>query len=196
MKSQQATSIGALVVLAITVCCLWGIYNLRSRLDRLEAAVFTGRTNAAPPQVADAEQRLRKLESVTPDVGQTMLSIQLHFSKLYFAAEARNWELARFEQQEILEDLNTVAALRPHENQTDLIGIITAFTNSPTGPLAYVKDAIDVSDRRLFRKAYSDSVLMCNACHQSTGRPFIVITTPTNPPVFNQQWEAYNPTPK
>lgn len=193
MKLQQAIGLLAIVALALAAFCLREIHALHSRLNRLEPTIAATTTASTPsPQAQNTEQRLRKLEAVTPDVGQTMLSIQLHFAKLYFAAEARNWELARFEQQEILEDLNTVAALKPEENGINLVGIITAFTNSPTGPLASLKDAIDVSDRPLFRKAYQNSILMCNACHQSTGRPFIVITVPTNPPVFNQQWEALN----
>lgn len=187
MKQTQASSLLAALALAFAAFCLREVHVLRVRLNRLEPILA-----AELHQPPNTEQRLRKLEAVTPDVGQTMLSIQLHFAKLYFAADAHNWELARFEQQEILEDLNTVAALKPEENGINLAGIITAFTNSPTGPLASIKDAIDVSDRPLFRKAYQNSILMCNACHQSTGRPFIVITVPTNPPVFNQQWEALN----
>lgn len=110
---------------------------------------------------------------------------------MYYAAEARNWDLARFEREEVLEDLDTVAALKPEERGVSLTGIIVAFTNS-AGPLAALKDAMDVSDRALFRKAYGDCVVMCNACHTSTGRP-IVITVPTNPPVFNQRWDPATP---
>jgi hypothetical protein len=58
-----------------------------------------------------------------------------------------------------------------------------------------LKDAIDMKDRSLFKDAYQESIVMCNTCHQSTGRPFITITIPTNPPVANQRWEPpdYSP---
>jgi hypothetical protein len=61
-----------------------------------------------------------------------------------------------------------------------------AFKNTQ---LVALKDAIEMKDRRLFRDAYREALVMCNTCHQSTGRPFITITIPTNPPVSNQRWE-------
>jgi hypothetical protein len=170
---------------------VWAIRGLQARLDSLSPD-----SGEARPKVAGAvgistnlEQRLSHLETITPSVAQTMLSIQAHTMKLHYAAEARNWGLANFEREEIVEDLETVGAMKPQENNVSLLGIISAFTNTVTGPMAEMKDAIAVSDRQLFRKAYQDTILMCNACHQATGRPFIVITVPTNAPVFNQQWE-------
>jgi hypothetical protein len=189
MKLERAALAVAIIALAITAWCVAQNHNLQARLDSLSARPPMPQPSVPSLQPTNIEQRLSKLEAVTPDVGQTMLSIQFHFAKLYYAAEARNWDLARFEREEIVEDLDTVAALKPEENGVSLVGIIGAFTNSLSGPLSLMKDAMDVSDRPLFRKAYQDSMLMCNTCHQSTGRPFIVITTPTNPPVFNQRWE-------
>lgn len=137
-------------------------------------------------QATNVEARLKQLESTTPSPGVFMSAIHLHFAKLYFAAEARNWDLAYFERGEIVENLEVVAALRPEEGHVKLAGVIDAFKNTQ---LAALKDAIDMKDRNLFRSAYRDAINMCNACHQATGRPFIVITVPTNPPVANQQWE-------
>jgi len=162
--------------------------KLQARLDSMNSAPTT--TQPAPaPQGTNIEARLTHLEAITPDVGQMMQSIQSHFAKLHYAAEARNWDLARFEREEIAEDLETVAAMKPQDNGVNLLGIISAFTNGVSGPMAQMNDAIAVSDRQLFRKSYQDMTAMCNACHQATGRPFIFITTPTNPPVFNQRWE-------
>lgn len=186
MKSQF-TSVLALIALLVSAWCALSIHRLDQDIER-----FVRSNSVTPsPQVSAhdvLEDRIQKLESATPDVGQIMLGLQLRFAKLHFAAEARNWDLARFEREEIIEDLSTVATIKPMDNGVNLAGIIGAFTNSTDGPLASMKDAIDVSDRALFRKAYLDSMALCNACHQSTGRPFICITVPTNPPVFNQSW--------
>jgi hypothetical protein len=189
MKLERAALTAAMLALVVAAWCASENRTLHARLDSLSASLQSPQKAGPSLQPTNVEQRLSKLEAVTPDVGQTMLSIQFHFAKLYFAAEARNWDLARFERQEIVEDLNTVAALKPEENGVSLVGILGAFTNNLSGPLSLLKDAMDVSDRPLFRKAYQDSMVMCNTCHQSTGRPFIVITIPTNPPVFNQRWE-------
>jgi hypothetical protein len=190
MKLERLALAFAMLAFIFAAWCSAQNHNLQARLDSLSTSPRLSQSSGPSLLPTNVDQRLRKLEAVTPDVGQTMLSIQVHFAKLYYAAEARNWDLARFEREEIVEDLNTVAALKPEENGVSLAGMIGAFTNSLSGPLASLKDALDVSDRPLFRKAYRDSILMCNTCHQSTGRPFIVITSPTNPPVFNQQWES------
>jgi len=165
--------------------------QLQARIDSMNTAVPAPQP-AAAQQGTNIEARLAHLETITPDVGQVMQGIQSHFAKLHYAAEARNWDLVRFEREEIQEDLETVAAMKPQENGVNLVGIISAFTNSVSGPMAQMNDAIAVSDRQLFRKSYQDMTAMCNACHQATGRPFIFITTPTNPPVFNQRWESAN----
>ena len=190
MKPERAALAAAILAIVIAGWSAWETHNLRARIDSFSAAPAQP---ASPPlQSTNIEQRVSHLEAITPSVAQTMLSIQSHFAKLYYAAEARNWDLARFEREEIEEDLETVAVLKPTENNVSLAGIISAFTNATTGPMAAMNDAIAVSDRQLFRKAYQDTALMCNACHQATGRPFIVITVPTNPPVFNQRWEPPN----
>jgi len=133
------------------------------------------------------EERLKKLEASAPGVGEVMSGIQLHFSKLYFAGQAGNWKLADFELDEITENLDNAAALRPEENGVKLGGVVDAFKQSQ---LTELKRAVDNHDAEGFRKQYLESMAVCNSCHASTGRPFIVITTPTAPPVTNQRWAA------
>jgi hypothetical protein len=188
---MKSAHIALTIAILAVIAAAWSAAQtarLQARLDSINAAVPTAQPPPAP-QGTNLEARVAHLETITPDVGQMMQSIQSHFAKLHYAAEARNWDLARFERQEIAEDLETVAAMKPQDNGVNLLGIISAFTNGVSGPMAQMNDAIAVSDRQLFRKAYQDMTSMCNACHQATGRPFIFITTPTNPPVFNQRWE-------
>jgi len=133
------------------------------------------------------EDRLKKLEATAPGVGEVMSGIQLHFGKLYFAGQAGNWKLADFELDEITENLDNAAAMRPEENGVKLGGVVDAFKQSQ---LADLKRAVDNHDARAFHQKYVESMAMCNSCHASTGRPFIVITEPTAPPVSNQRWAA------
>lgn len=182
-----------MLALAITGWCAIEIRSLRARLEsdsresRVQPQTPTmARPAAASVESTNTEQRLKKLEAATPGLGDVMAGLQLHLAKLYFASEARNWDLARFECGEIEEGLNHAAALRPEERGVGLAGIIDAFKNTQ---LVALKDAIDVKDRGLLREAYQQSILMCNGCHAATGRPFINMTVPTNPPVSNQRWE-------
>ena len=110
MKFERAALAAALLALVFAAWCAAQNHQLQARLDSLSARAQSPQLSGPSGLPTRFDQRLSKLEAVTPDVGQTMLSIQVHFAKLYYAAEARNWDLARFERQEIVEDLDTVAA--------------------------------------------------------------------------------------
>jgi hypothetical protein len=135
--------------------------------------------------VAALKTRVEKIEGLLPGPGEAMSGIQVHFAKLHFAGEAGNWDLARFELAEIKENLDLVVTLRPEDNGVDLKGLADAFERTQ---LAGVAGAIEAGDPARFDRLYAESIAMCNACHERTGRPFIVITSPTSPPVPNQQW--------
>ncbi len=189
MKLERIALLTAVLAL---ITAGWGVAEARKLQGRLDRFADGSRTQSSPgasmgSQATNVEQRLKQLEAAAPSPGLFMSAIQLHFAKLYFAGEARNWDLARFERGEILEHLDVVAALRPEEGAVSVTGIMDAFKNTQ---LVAIKDAIEMKDRGLFRDAYRESIIMCNTCHQATGRPFITITIPTNPPVSNQRWEV------
>jgi len=184
MRLERTTLVIWLMALAAAGWCGWRIHTLQERVDWFSRnGAPRASSNAPPPNL---EQRLKKLEAASPRLGEIMTGVQLHFAKLYFASQARNWDLARFERGEVEEGLEAVAALRPEENGVNLAGIIGAFKQTQ---LIALQDAIEMKDRGLFHDAYRDATLMCNTCHRATGRPFIMIIIPTNSPVANQQWE-------
>jgi len=183
MTKTERVSLG-LSALSLAVAC-W----CASQVSGARSHPPVGRGEVMPVAAREAETaeaRLKKLEAASSGLGEKMCGIQAHFAKLYFAAQARNWDLARFEQGEVEEGLEKITLLRPQENGVNLSGIADAFKQTQ---LEALKDAIEMKDRTMFRDAYQQSILMCNTCHQSSGRPFLVITTPTNPPVTNQRWD-------
>ena len=137
------------------------------------------------PKKSVLSDRVKKLESTAPGVGEVMTGVQLHFAKLFYAAKAGNWNLANFEIDEVKENLENAAALRPEEKGVKLHGVVDAFEQTQ---IAAMDSAVSQHDLKTFRQNYSDAILVCNSCHRSTGRPFIIITEPTAPPVSNQQW--------
>jgi len=188
MKLERVALLAAILALVATAWCAREIRNLQAGLDRISGELRSPRPagEGAAPTATNLEQRLKTLEAAAPGVGEIMSAVQRHFAKLYFASEARNWELARFERGEIVENLSAAAALRPEERGVSIAGMVDAFKNTQ---LVSLLDAVEMKDRRMFREAYQESILMCNTCHQATGRAFIAITVPTNPPVSNQRWE-------
>ncbi len=126
MTREKATSLAAVIALMATGWCAWETHELQGRLDRISHGsrpppAEGGSLTAQPTNV---EERLKKLEAASPRLGEIMSAIQLHFAKLYFAAEARNWDLARFERGEIVEGLDTAAAIRPEEKGVNFAGVI------------------------------------------------------------------------
>jgi hypothetical protein len=190
MKLERLALGVAMLGLITAGWCARAIHNLQAQLERISADSRFPRPTDKSSSVTNLEERLKTLEAGSPGVGEIMSSVQRHFAKLYFASEARNWELARFERGEILENLNAVAALRPEERGVSITGMLDAFK---TTQLVSLLDAVNMKDRRMFREAYQEAILMCNTCHQATGRPFIAITIPTNPPVSNQRWDPAPP---
>lgn len=132
--------------------------------------------------IAALKDRVDRIEAVLPGPGEVMSGIQVHFAKLRFAGAGINWDLARFELDEIEEGLRTVAALRPEENGVDLEGVVDAFEQTEFAA------AIEAGDAKRFDRAYMKAMTMCTSCHEETGRPFLVITVPSDPPVPNQRW--------
>lgn len=160
-----------------TAWCVWQMIRLNHRLDAMAKA---------PLLPESVEGRLKNLEASAPGMGEVMSGVQMHFAKLYFAGEAKNWKLAEFEVDEVKENLDSAVAIRHEENGVNLVGVADAFKQTQ---LATLEEAIRQQNGDLFRKSYTESVAICNGCHRATSRPFITIIRPTVPPVPNQQWE-------
>ena len=139
------------------------------------------------PSLEELQTRVQKLETTVPGVGSTMFAVQIHFGKLYFAGQARNWELAGYELYEVEENLDKSATLRPEEHGVSLAELTDAFKQAQ---LSALRVAIEAEDAKAFRAAYEEAMSVCNACHMEVERPFLVITLPDAPPVTNQQWEV------
>ena len=134
---------------------------------------------------AELEKQVKQLEMAMPGAGEVMSATQLHFGKLSYAVDAKNWKLAAFEIDEVKENIEKAAAMRPEENGVRLGGVVDAFEQTQ---IARLSAAVERHDPAEFRWGYVEAIEVCNSCHRVTGRPFIVIIEPTGPPVSNQQW--------
>ena len=103
-----------------------------------------------------------------------MTAIQLRHMKLWFAGKALNWELAAYELRQLDTGLMEAATLYP--------GIPVSDVTTMARPAKSIADAIEARDGRRFAKAVGELTDGCNACHQSVGRGFIVMRTPTEQP--------------
>jgi hypothetical protein len=131
--------------------------------------------------------RLDSLRTMMPGLGEYMTSIQLHVTKLWFAARASNWGLAAYELNELKETAETVERLNVFKDSVNVSSVLQSVRQSQMGLLGL---AIKNRNPRNFNSAYDETLAACNGCHRAAGYSFIHIITPTGMPVTNQQWKA------
>jgi len=111
-------------------------------------------------------------------LGDIMNAVQIRHIKLWLAAKAQNWDLARFEQRQLKASLSEAAV---HYSAIPVSNITTLGTS-----LQSVGDAIDAKDGKRFVASFGELTSGCNSCHDALARSFIVIRTPTEQPFGNQ----------
>lgn len=131
---------------------------------------------ALVPLVAAAQTSQKPL----PRLADIMTAVQFRHSKLWTAGQQRNWELAGYELELVKASLNEAIAL-----YTDIpVDNITMIDP----PIRSMEKAIDARNGAAFGKAFGELTAGCNACHQSTGRGFIVMTVPRASSSGNQSF--------
>jgi hypothetical protein len=120
-----------------------------------------------------------------PGLGELMTFNQMRHAKLWFAGEAGNWKLARYELDELGEGFDDVVRYHPtHKDSPVPIG--PSVEKIIRGPLAEVGRAIEAQDRARFERAFDAVTDGCNRCHQATNFGFNVVQRPTSNPFSNQ----------
>lgn len=151
----------AAAALAAAVCAGtgWYVFNLERRLEH-------------PFRMADV-----------------MADYQRYADKLYFAGQARNWELARWylwkltKASWVVAD-GDVAEYRPVEEYD-----VAELTRQMLKPaLQGVGSAIASQDAQAFQSAYTTLVNTCNACHHASQHGFVQIVEPDEPTHKNQKY--------
>lgn len=111
-------------------------------------------------------------------LGDIMNAAQTRHIKLWLAAKAQNWDLARFEMRQLKAGLSEAAVHYPGIPVSNITTLGTALQS--------VSDAIEAKDGKRFVASFADLTSGCNACHGALARGFIVIRTPTEQPFGNQ----------
>ena len=124
-----------------------------------------------------------------PGLGEFMTTMQLHMGKLWFAGRANNWDLARYELDELRETMEAAQNLHSTQNGVDISKVMAAVDQSQITQLA---TSIEKKNQSHFTHAYDEAVSACNGCHEESAHRFIKITRSTAPPVTNQKWTVSN----
>ena len=121
----------------------------------------------------------------TPGLVEFMMTVQSHHSKLWLSGNARNWELADYQVDELKEVLEDVAKRVPDYKGTPVGKMIEAATMPP---ISDIERAIKNRDGAQFTAAFDKLTAACNACHEAANRSFIVVQRPATSPFPNQSF--------
>jgi hypothetical protein len=104
----------------------------------------------------------------------TML-VQPRHMKLYYAGQAKNWQLAAFQINELRGALARIGRTIPNYRN---INVDTAVASIFADRLKAVDAAVKAADPAQFNAAYAEMTAACNECHQGMEHAFLVIKVP------------------
>jgi hypothetical protein len=131
----------------------------------------------------------RGTDAYAPGLGEIMSLQQMRHSKLWFAGQAANWELAAYETDELEEGFAEAMRFHPtHKSSPQpLTKAIPTFVDVPIREL---RDAIASKDATRFEHAFDALTAGCNACHAATSFGFNVVVRPRANSFANQDFAA------
>jgi hypothetical protein len=114
------------------------------------------------------------LWNIQPGIGTVMIEYSNRLSRLWFAANASNWDMAKYQLDEMTEIQEVGETTRPARAP-----MLKAFEDKYLGAL---DKAILAKDKAAFTTAFNDAVTGCNACHAAS-------TGAASTPGYN--WKSY-----
>ncbi len=128
------------------------------------------------------------LWSIQPGLGTVMMEYSDRMARAWYAANADNWDMAKYQVGEMTEIQEVGETTRPNRAP-----LLKTFEDSFLKPL---DKAIDSKDKTAFKAAYDKTITGCNACHAAakadnwTSFKFVAIQTPTIDPAPYVNWKG------
>jgi glucose/arabinose dehydrogenase len=163
--------------------------NLFGRLFRLRSSIFFNAllagalTFAWPARARQNATDSQAVDPRLPDQAHAMADVGYHFANLWFAAQNKNWDLARYDLDTTQSHLKWAVQIRPFRAtksgaQVDLNAILDAVNNTMLKALG---NAIESKDPAGFETAYRQTIAGCYACHTACEKPFLRVRIPELP---------------
>lgn len=124
------------------------------------------------------DDKIKVLGDIQPGLGVLMQEIGRRFTALFYAARGGNWDLARYQLNELLEALEVGEITRPNRKDA-LVSFEENFVGDKDNPApGTLYDAINKKNFKAFKRSFKSAIDGCNACHASTGHGFIKYKLP------------------
>ena len=115
-----------------------------------------------------------EVAEMQPGMARLMDELSRRYWVLYYAAKARNWELARYMEKESAKILETASVVRPKYRDD-----IEAFLRDTLRP---IEDALAAKDWGAFESAYRRGIAESDRFHEKYKKGFIRFRLPDHPP--------------
>ena len=147
-------------------------------------AVAAPGAQTAAPAGSDLAADVSRLKALVPPQSHTMTDVGYQWANLWFAADKKNWPLARFFFDAARQQIRWTIAIRPVRplpagGTVNIRGIFDAIDPSA---FATVQLAIEDANSAEFVTAYKAALTACYSCHVSAGMPYLRPMIPTAPP--------------
>lgn len=115
-----------------------------------------------------------ELAAMQPGMARLMDEVSRRYWVLYYAAKARNWELAQYMLEESEKILRTASLARPKYRED-----LASFVRDRLDP---IEDAIERKDWEAFEDAYRRGIADSDMYHDRYNKRFIRFRLPDHPP--------------
>jgi hypothetical protein len=130
-------------------------------------------------------------EAYEPGLGEIMTLQQMRHTKLWLAGQAKNWDLASYEMDELGEGFDDVLKFHPTHKDSP-VAPKDAIPRMVTQPLAELRAAVDKKDAAAFEAGYDKVTAACNSCHDAMNFGFNKVQRPDSNPYPNQVFAPRN----
>jgi hypothetical protein len=114
------------------------------------------------------------LASVQPGLARLMPEVGARVWKLYYAAQAKNWPLAKFQLKEAKKLMELGALTRPKYEEN-----LGKFIDEQVKPMMA---ALEAENLEKFNEEFQKAVEQANAYHELYDKPFLRWKVPSQPP--------------
>src|SRR5258705_6413125 len=139
----------------------------------LAASAVAVATAAPAPPAPAAPLQILDFKPAFDDL-MTML-VQPRHTKLWLAAQQKNWQLAGFQLNEMGGALRRVGQTIPKYRNISVEATVSSIF---TPKIQAVAGAITAQNPAQFNTAYAELTNACNLCHEALEHPFLVIKVP------------------
>jgi cytochrome c553 len=187
MRRMKNTSFQT-AVLVVAAMLVGGVLD-RAWLNGIipTASAQEGRAGApaAPPKPmtpAEMQTEIERLKTLVPSYSHPMQDVAINWASLWFAAQKKNWPLARYFYNEARSHIAWTVRINPNDKVNgEIVDLKSIYDAIDTSSLMMVKDAIDKQNSAQFTAAYKTMLESCYSCHKAAGKPMIRPQIPAAP---------------